>query len=679
MSTSSSTPPYSPLNGHSASPNQSLTSPLSPISSDAQVEESAISPVEGSQSSPPMISSSSAKSGGRSTRAYTVASHSVRITKQGYATDPVRIQYSEVINNLSEESRRRSDASFDKSQVEHKILELIRGFWSQSSTRVSWIPKDKKRLFKQICNLCHKLEDVFSNEPRVLHLESPCIVMGDIHGNLNDLRTYERSLWPKAPHCTTNSYLFLGDYVDRGDYSIECVLYLFSMKLISRHRFYLLRGNHEVAALQLQYTFCRECEVKFGPTLGRKLWRVFNKVFDVLPLAALIDNQIFCAHGGIPRSVTEVSLLSSIIPTPLENPEHQCAAAWEILWNDPITDSELIGMIEMDNVVAKTSIAANQSPSSSSFVSHNSDPVDTGQNGSSPATQGQPSTRTNEGETNSKGAHANSSDINKPKGVTRVIIAQPIASTTSKIIEAPSSPSIVTPITRNHILAESTGAHPLPSSSSSSSSSTTAAGTGTTNDSNQRDDASHTASDVTRSLNGSDSILAREAASPLSFYIRPDTQQPVEEPAAGSAAKVVSRSKQKETTNDKSANSDNNRDNDKPGDDQRLRSVPSDTSSIASTSPQELINDGFVHNIKRGTAYLFSDQAINNFLNANKLTHVIRAHEVIPTGFAFHGDGRVITIFSSSKYCGLNNQAACALVDNNCIRILRLDTGDAGE
>lgn len=828
----SSTPPYSPLTGQSLSSpsNQSLTSPLSPAGSDIQPDEgSTISPVERSQSSSSLITTSSVRSA-RPAQTYIVASHSVRITKHGYAIEPIEIQYPEVINNLSSESRRRSDISFDSTQVGHKILALIRGFWSQpafpkgrqrrlsdeasvttilghykqfpfyphkstlggmsrnkthkqrqrygsvspifstkstsksgirttnvdpsyfrrlsiasvkriaspppastpslsqsfktdevgveaaasgksatsnqtttstSSTSkksppansyVSWIPKDKERLVELITILCHKLEDIFSAEPRVLQLESPCIVLGDIHGNLTDLRTYERSLWPKAPNCTTNSYLFLGDYVDRGDYSIECVLYLFSMKLISPNRFYLLRGNHEVAALQLQYTFCRECEVKFGTSLGRKLWRVFNKVFDLLPLAALIDNQIFCAHGGIPRSVTEVSLLSRIIPAPLENPEHQCAAAWEILWNDPITDSELVGMIEMDNVgVTQTNIAApiqSTSPTSSGVVSHSSDPVELGTRNNRP-TVTQQSTATAAAASSStstkkevESIQTNPSDKNKVKGTATIVIAGPTATSTSKI----SSNETSSPSTTTTTTSMSRDVSNVAKSTSSSGAMNGASSQDYSNTSGQQQNSSSSDSDVTRNLNGSDSILAREAASPLSFYIRPDSQQPVESLAAGSMAKVVSHSagmkksgRSNSNTSDSSNHQAHNTTHNSVEQQQTLRSIPSDTSSIASTSPQQMINDGFVNNIKRGTAYLFSDQAINNFLRVNNLTHVIRAHEVIPTGFAFHGDGRVITIFSSSKYCGLNNQAACALVDNNCIRILRLDTGDAGE
>jgi len=91
-----------------------------------------------------------------------------------------------------------------------------------------------------------------------------------------------------------------------------------------------------------------------------------------------------------------------------------------------------------------------------------------------------------------------------------------------------------------------------------------------------------------------------------------------------------------------------------------------------STSLNKL--QGFLPNTKRGTAYYFSEEAVNRFLSANGLSHIIRAHEVIPSGFQFHMGGKVTTIFSSSKYCGGLNESACAFVHMEKIRIIKIDT-----
>lgn len=83
---------------------------------------------------------------------------------------------------------------------------------------------------------------------------------------------------------------------------------------------------------------------------------------------------------------------------------------------------------------------------------------------------------------------------------------------------------------------------------------------------------------------------------------------------------------------------------------------------------------GFLSNTKRGTGFFYTEEAVNNFLDINGLTHIIRAHEVMPIGYKFHMGGKVMTIFSCARYCGGSNEAACVSVDGNKIRVIRLDT-----
>lgn len=82
----------------------------------------------------------------------------------------------------------------------------------------------------------------------------------------------------------------------------------------------------------------------------------------------------------------------------------------------------------------------------------------------------------------------------------------------------------------------------------------------------------------------------------------------------------------------------------------------------------------FLPNIKRGTAFYYSQEAVESFLEANNLICVIRAHEVIPSGFQFHMDGRLVTIFSCSNYCGAVNEAAVIHVDRGTLRVIKIET-----
>lgn len=185
-----------------------------------------------------------------------------------------------------------------------------------------------------IRNVCGLARRIFSHECRVVKVDAPCVIFGDIHGNLFDLLTYETNFWSTAPGSISGKFVFLGDYVDRGQQSLEVFLYLISMKCLFPDQIYMLRGNHETRSIQRDYSFKRECEQKFGAEWGPRVWETLNEVMDVMPLCGVIAGKIFCVHGGIPKSVSKISELENM-PVVLPNPESQYPAAWEMLWNDP--------------------------------------------------------------------------------------------------------------------------------------------------------------------------------------------------------------------------------------------------------------------------------------------------------------------------------------------------------
>ena len=227
------------------------------------------------------------------------------------------------------------ELTFSRTAVAGYVLELVRrlrDFNRLSAERQSVVRTEvTAALTVGLVNaLCEEVSEVLAAESRVLQVSTPTFVMGDIHGNINDLLTFERQLWPMAPMAQTANVLFLGDYVDRGEFGVEVVCYLFAMKLLAPTRFFLLRGNHEIRQIQRNFTFEKECLDKYGTGgAGLAVFEKFNSAFDQLPFSAVIDESIFCAHGGIPFSVLTIDGLNQL-PGGVAEPEKEAPAIWEV-------------------------------------------------------------------------------------------------------------------------------------------------------------------------------------------------------------------------------------------------------------------------------------------------------------------------------------------------------------
>ncbi|CAM9947186.1 unnamed protein product, partial [Discosporangium mesarthrocarpum] len=137
---------------------------------------------------------------------------------------------------------------------------------------------------------------------------------------------------------------------------LECLAYLFALKIENPDKLFMLRGNHELRDVNgwVEYyrdkSFLWQCQKRFGEALGEEVWEACNMVFDRLPLAAVIDHDIFCVHGGIPRplpgSTSRVQDIMSVPtvagvcpPNDLETFESQQVAS-DCLWSDPAKEDQ---------------------------------------------------------------------------------------------------------------------------------------------------------------------------------------------------------------------------------------------------------------------------------------------------------------------------------------------------
>lgn len=141
-------------------------------------------------------------------------------------------------------------------------------------------------------------------QPMLLELDPPVIICGDIHGQFKDLL----HIFATVGEPDTRSYLFLGDYVDRGKKSLECFCLLLAYKIKYPLNFFTLRGNHECSELNKIYGFYDECKRKFGI----KLWKTVSSTFEYLPVAAVVGARVFCVHGGISPQLKKLEFINKI-------------------------------------------------------------------------------------------------------------------------------------------------------------------------------------------------------------------------------------------------------------------------------------------------------------------------------------------------------------------------------
>ena len=215
-------------------------------------------------------------------------------------------------------------------EIIDRLLEIGLKRPNNSSANSSRKNKDKLPLTSQeIKYVLNKSRSIFLDQPTLFRLSQPVKIVGDIHGQFHDLiRIFNSCGYP--PY---TNYLFLGDYVDRGYKSLETILLLLCYKIKYPENFFMLRGNHESANITKIYGFYDECKRRLPSISGNhKLWKTFVDVFNALPIAATINDKIFCIHGGLSPDLADLKQIENI-KRPTDIPDNGLLA--DLLWSDP--------------------------------------------------------------------------------------------------------------------------------------------------------------------------------------------------------------------------------------------------------------------------------------------------------------------------------------------------------
>ncbi|CCE92134.1 protein serine/threonine phosphatase TDEL_0D05500 [Torulaspora delbrueckii] len=231
--------------------------------------------------------------------------------------DGPKLEFEQLTNSKGEAA-----GAVVKNMSEEFITQMIENIFKKGKC----IPK------KYAAAIVSHANRIFCNENSVVELsnkDKPDLkisVCGDTHGQFYDVLNIFHKFGNVGPKHT---YLFNGDFVDRGSWSCEVALLFYCLKILHPESIYLNRGNHETNNMNKIYGFEDECKHKYSA----RIFDMFAQSFESLPLATVINDNYLVMHGGLPSdtscSLDDMKKIDRFSQPPREG------AFMEMLWSDP--------------------------------------------------------------------------------------------------------------------------------------------------------------------------------------------------------------------------------------------------------------------------------------------------------------------------------------------------------
>ena len=262
-----------------------------------------------------------------------------------------------VIKSIRFDNNWNIKSNFVKSSKDKKLCDL---FIENLLQPEAWLKDTRDDIgenfvfdIDQIASLTKQCMEIVASQPNILKVSAPVKVFGDIHGQYIDLMNFF-SKWgspSEGPNgdIMTNDYLFLGDFVDRGNLSLETICLLMALKVKYPDQIHLIRGNHEDILINSGFGFQNECQGRLHDESENddSLFALINNFFEYLPFAAIIEDKILCVHGGIGSNVKKLSDIEDIkrpFEVVHEAQTRDQKLVMDLLWSDPTDNDEEFGI-----------------------------------------------------------------------------------------------------------------------------------------------------------------------------------------------------------------------------------------------------------------------------------------------------------------------------------------------